>query len=434
MKNIKNYLAIVLAAVLVISAAGCASTGNSPNTGASSSTGTGTGSSAGSVNLMKDMQPGVVEGSPADDTFTSGIAGFSIELFKKSIKDKENSLISPLSVILALAMTANGADGDTLAQMEGLLGSGIPLDSLNEYLYSYVKSLPNEENSKMNIANSIWFRGDGDALQVNPDFLQRNADYYGAAAFKAAFDAGTVKDINSWVDENTDGLINKILDDIDESDMLFLINAIMFDAKWQEVYTKENLQEGDFTNINGEVQKVEFMYSSEFRYLDDGMATGFIKPYEGGGYCFAALLPNEGISLETYIDSLTGAGFMDTLQNEVSVEVNAAMPKFEYDYEILMNEALAGLGMPDAFDANNADFSRMATSPGANLFISKVLHKTFISVDELGTKAGAVTSVGIAATGMPVEIKEVRLDRPFVYAIIDSATDLPVFIGVVMTV
>jgi len=182
------------------------------------------------ADLMISITPQPVIGKSADDVFIENMADFSMKLFKKSLNDKENSLISPLSVMLALAMTANGADRETLVQMEKLLGGGIPLDELNEYLFKYVKGLPNESKSKLSIANSVWLRENSEADQ---DFLQKNADYYGAAAYKAAFDDGTIKDINKWIKTNTDGMIGNILNEINPNSVMYLINAIVFDAEWK---------------------------------------------------------------------------------------------------------------------------------------------------------------------------------------------------------
>lgn len=410
----QEYIPIMLATVVFLCLAGCTAC-----------------TAASAADLMNGMSPNLVNGRQADSAFISSMANFSIELFKDSLSDKENSLVSPLSVMLALAMTAGGAGKETLVQMEKLLGGDIPLAELNEYLYSFAKGLPNAEKSKLHIANSIWFR---DRLQVKPDFLQRNADYYGASAYQAAFDSQTVKDINNWVKSNTDGMIERILDQISFNHVMFLVNAVTFDAQWQTTYTKESVIEGEFTDINGIKQNIDFMHSTEHKYLDDGRATGFIKAYSDG-YSFAVLLPNEDISLEEYIGSLSGEKFLDTLNNRQEREVIASLPKFKYEYEIQLNDALKRLGIPDAFDEEKADFSKMADLSDGNIFINEVLHKTFISVDELGTKAGAVTMVAMTDASAPIdEPKVVRLDRPFVYAIIDNATKLPIFIGTVARV
>ena len=385
-------------------------------------------------NTMEYSKVSETKAIESTDDFVESMADFSLELFKKSIDDKENSLVSPLSVSLALSMTANGASGETLKQMEAVLGRSISIDELNEYLYNYVQGLPSEEKSKLGIANSIWLRDDG-SLVIEPDFLQKNTEYYGASVNSSAFDSQTLKDINDWVSINTDGMIDKVLDQIDKDAMLYLINAVVFDAEWQSVYNIAEIRDGEFIDIGGKTQSVEFMYSKEHIYLDDGKATGFIKPYAGGAYSFMALLPNEDISLQDYIESLDGPGFLSLLDNPEYTLVNASMPKYKFEYEISMNDILADLGMPDAFEDNKADFRRMGASTSGSLYIQEVLHKTYISVDELGTKAGAVTEVMMVPLNAPLETpKVVNLDRPFVFAIVDNSTNLPIFIGTVMTI
>jgi serine protease inhibitor len=383
--------------------------------------------------LMDGISAKTTGGKTADSRFIGNTAAFAVDLFKETITADQNSLVSPLSVLLALAMTANGADTETLAQMEGLLGKDMAIDELNEYLYAYVRSLPGADQSKLTIANSIWFRDDENRLTVEKDFLQKNADYYSAAAYKSAFDGQTLKDINNWVQANTDKMIDKILDQIDEDTVMYLINAIVFDARWEVVYNKNNLYRGDFTAGDGQKQAADYMSSEESLYLDDGRATGFIKPYAGGQYSFVALLPNEGVAIEEYIASLSGEALIDTIKGAENTAVAAALPKFSYDYTVTMNDALKALGMPDAFSATLADFNRLGRSSRGNIYIGEVLHKTFIAVDELGTRAGAVTKVEMKDEAY-IETKIVKLDRPFVYAIIDNATALPLFMGTVISI
>ena len=380
--------------------------------------------------LTAGITANTVSGKAIDGQFINNTAEFSINLFKKTLSESDNSLISPLSVILALAMTANGADSETLSQMEEVLGKDIPLSDLNEYLYYYVRNLLSEDKMKLAIANSIWFRDDEERLKVEKDFLQTNADYYHASIYKAPFDQTTLDDINNWVNINTDGMIDQIIDQIDADTVMYLINAVVFDAEWQNVYNKENIYEDEFTAVDGEKHNVEFMRSVESSYLDDGNATGFVKPYYDGKYSFVTLLPNQGVSIDDYIESLSGESFIALLDNTENTPVNASLPKFSYDYEIKMNDALKALGMPEGFSPDDADFSKMGHSSIGNIYIGKVLHKTYITVDELGTKAGAVTKVEMNDEAY-METKNVVLDRPFVYAIIDNETDLPIFIGVV---
>ena len=378
--------------------------------------------------LMKGITPEKNSGRAADDAFKNGAADFAVRLFQTTWEEGKNSLISPLSVMLALSMTANGAKGETLAQMEALLGGDIPIGELNEYLHAYVGSLPSSEKAKLTLANSIWFKDSG--FTVEEDFLQRNADYYGAAAYKSAFDEKTLRDINSWVKENTDGVIDKIVDQMDPYAVMYLVNTVLFDAEWQNIYRKHEVRDGTFTAIDGAKRTVSMMCSNESLYLDDGKATGFLKPYKNG-YSFAALLPNEGVALDDYIASLTGEGFLTTVKNAKEGPVEAAMPKFSYDYGIEMSDALKALGMTVPLDAELAVSSGLGHSSDGNIYISRVLHKAYIAVDEKGTKAGAATAIEAPAAGVWEDRRRVILDRPFVYAIIDNAAGLPIFIGAV---
>lgn len=269
-------------------------------------------------------------------------------------------------------------------------------------------------------------------MTVEKGFLQKNADYYDAAIYKAPFDDATLNDINAWVKTNTGDMIDKILEEIRDDAVMYLINAIVFDAEWKVIYNESNVYEDTFNLGDGEKLTVDLMRSEESLYLDDGKATGFIKPYYDDKYSFVALMPNEGISLDSYIESLTGEALLNSIANAEPATVNASMPKFSYDFEVKLNEILEDLGMPIAFDPKVADFSEMGKSSRGNIFIGDVLHKTFISLDEKGTRAGAVTKVEMRDESAAADLKIIKLDRPFVYGIIDNSTNLPVFIGTLL--
>ena len=385
--------------------------------------------------LMKDVPAKAVDVLPDMDAGAAAAADFGVRLFKTSMEEGENTLISPLSVLYALAMTANGADGETLAQMEQVLGMDV--DNLNSYMLAYLELLPESKDYKMSLANSIWFKDDPN-FAVEQSFLQTNADYYGAGAYKAAFDEGTRNDINNWVKEHTDGMIPEIIDEIPDEAIMYLVNALAFDAKWADEYEEHQIREGRFTMEDGTRQDVDMMHSEEYTYLEDDLATGFIKYYKDRKYAFVAMLPNEGVSVSQYVDSLTGEHLRELLNNPQDLTVFASIPKFETEYDIEMSEVLQEMGMTDAFDWQVADFSRLGTYnvDGMNICINRVLHKTFISVSEQGTRAGAATAVEMVAEGAMeiVEFKEVVLDRPFVYMLIDCETNLPFFIGTMMNV
>ncbi len=413
-----RFLSLLLAATLFLNLTGCGSTVHAKD-------------------LMEDISGKKVPACAPDDSFSSSQMRFALELFQQTVSKtgQTNVLISPLSVTQALAMTANGADGDTLTEMEWVLTgktADISLTELNGYLHTYADGLPSRKNAKLTLANSIWFREDA-SLKVKEAFLQTNADFYGAKAYQAPFNSETCKEINDWVCKNTDGMIDKIIDRTEPDSMLYLINALAFDAAWENPYKKEDIQYGTFTSRGGSLQEVEMMYSDEYYYLSDENAVGFLKDYKDRAYRFAALLPEEGMDIYDYIRSLTSEGLQKIIADAKDTPIKAAIPKFSYDYEVTMNQILQEMGMSTAFDASRADFSKMGNSALGNLYIGEVLHKTFISVDELGTKAGAVTSVGIKTMSLRPEVqKEVYLNRPFVYLILDGETNLPVFMGTIV--
>lgn len=365
---------------------------------------------------------------PADAV---AVTDFAVRLLQQSLEPEQNTLLSPLSVMEALAMTANGANGETLTQMEALFGTD--MDSLCRYLSAYQAAMPSDPKYRFHMANSIWIKED-DAFTVKQDFLETNQDLFGAEVFQASFDDTAVRDINIWVSQHTDEMIPEILDSIPSDAVLYLVNALAFEAEWQTIYEENQIREGSFTRADGTTLEAEMMYCQEHSYLQDENAQGFLKYYADGKYAFAALLPDEGISVEAYVASLTGEHLHQLLDNGADAAVNTAIPKFQTEYRTELKDILENMGMTDAFDKTKADFSDIGSYSGGNLFISRVLHKTFLAVDEKGTKAGAATAVEMmrAMSMMEQEIKTVYLNRPFVYMIIDSEEKLPIFIGTVM--
>lgn len=376
-----------------------------------------------STDLMDDVPARVVCLAEHPDRATEA-ADFILRLFQSCLDGEKNTLVSPLSLLLALGMTANGADGETLAQMENTLGSDT--ENLNYWLYS----LMGGQSDQLKLANAIWFRDHG--LTVKDTFLETNANYYHADLYQAPMDAATANAVNAWVEEHTDGMIPGILDKLDPDTVMCLVNALAFDAKWEEPYLEHQVGESTFNAANGLPRTVEYMNAKEYAYLEDENATGFVKYYEGRQYAFAALLPNEGVSIEDYVNSLTGAHLREMLASPRSITTYATMPKFETEFSTELSDALKAMGMTDAFEPDKADFSRLGTAEN-NIYISQVLHKTFLSVAEEGTRAGAATAVVMAdGAAMIEDYRRVTLNRPFVYMIVDCQENVPLFIGALM--
>lgn len=378
------------------------------------------------ANLMESVPARTVCLAEQPDKRTEAM-DFALGLFQSSLVEGKNVLISPLSVLAALGMTANGAEGETLAQMEETFG--MSTEDINAYLYSYMDG----QTGQLKLANSIWF-SDDDQLKVKESFLETNADFYQADIFQTAFNTEICAAINNWVNEKTDGMIPEILDEIPADAVMYLVNALAFEAQWPEPYRETQVWESTFTKEDSTAQTVELMYSEESRYLEDENAEGFLKYYSGGKYAFAALLPREGLSVADYVQTLTGAHLQEILGSAEEITVNAAIPKFEVEYSVEMKDILQTMGMTDAFDGEKADFTGISEDGG--LFIGRVLHKTAITVAEQGTKAGAATAVEMRDGGTMTteDSKTVTLDRPFVYMLIDCEQNLPFFLGTMMDV
>lgn len=405
----KKFLALMLAAACLAGTVGCAAKSIAAN------------------DLTKDVKrsnQAVCLDETAKNQTAEAMTGFGIRLLQNEMT-KENPLISPLSIVSALSMTANGAAGETKAQMEEVLGAG------TETLDSYFSSLQEakKDDKQLKLANSIWLK-DTPTLHVEDAFLQKNADAFGAGIYTAPFDDSTQKAINDWVNQYTDKMIPEILDEIPDDAVMYLVNALAFDAKWEKVFETTQVRTGRFTSRAGAEQTGDFLYGESRQYLSGEHAEGFLKYYEGQKYAFAALLPEEGMGIEEFVSGLTSEQLHAILSSPQDETVEFGMPKFKTEFEDELSGSLQALGMTDAFDGSLADFSALGSSDDGNILISRVLHKTFIQVDEAGTKAGAATAVEMVAESAMEYPHSVYLERPFLYMIVDTETRLPVFLGV----
>ncbi len=365
-----------------------------------------------------------------DSDKTAEITQFSLNTFNHIFDKNSNVLISPLSIATALAMVTNGAENETLSQIEDVLGSDI--DTLNDFLHAYNAYLPSDDKYTMYTANSIWIKDD-ESLFVEDDFLFENKEYYNAEVFKTMFDQKAIDEINEWVYVNTDKQIEEMLKNVPTNDVvMYLINALSFDAEWQNIYEDVQVRKNGFTDITGETTEIDFLYSEEHSYIEMDNAVGFKKYYADRKYSFVALLPDENINIDEFMSSLNGEELIKATKSAQATPVNARIPKFTFEYDIHLNETLIDLGMTDAFDSAKADFYGIGTSNGNGLYISDVIHKTKIAVDEKGTKAGAVTVVAMAEGSSETMVvpKEVYLERPFFFMIVDEEFNLPLFMGV----
>ena len=448
--RLRKKLAVILAALILGSAvmSGCEKGSLPDNNSQTEVSSDESVSSAASENTSTGETPAFKE---VDETekINYGINAFSSELFKTEYaksNSADNVFLSPYSVYTALSMLNNAAKGSTLNEMNNMLGGNFPnkavngnpvsVDGLNTFFKNYI-NLPIGDASTFKTANSIWIM-QRDNVKIRDSFINTTKECYNAEIFNEPYGDSTVDKINGWVDENTDHMIKKMLSpkSITPDTVSVLLNAVAFDGKWTAPYEESDVEKNTFHNADNSESQVDFMYSDEHNYIDDnGKATGFVKTYKGDedhSFCFIALLPNESIGIDKYIEEeLTDEKFKECFYKSTSGEVHAALPKFKFDTSYNLN-SLADMGIPTAFSPS-ADFSGFAESENGNIYISEVIHKAHVEVDEKGTKAAASTAIIMEDNAMEAEPEyyTVTLDRPFVFAIYDYDNEMPLFIGAV---
>ncbi len=355
---------------------------------------------------------------------------FGLELFNLIVEEetqKPNLMISPMSVSIALAMAYNGADGETKTQMEEMLHKqGLTAEEINASYKKLVDALDSHDpRVELSIANSIFYNNH---YVLKSEFLQTNQSFYDAEVNALDFSnsAATLQTINNWVKSATHNKIDKILEELSPNDVLYLINAIYFNGKWTYQFEKKNTHDRNFTTADGSVVQVPTMTIKEdFNYTATDEFELLEMPYGGGKYSMMVFLPQDGYDTDDVINALTPDAIGNWIDQMTKQTKTVYMPKFEYAYDNELVENLKALGMIDAFSDTDADFSGISD---VYLYISKVKHKSYIRVDEQGTEAAAVTSIGFETTSVgPSPVFSV--DHPFIFSIYEKDTKAILFIG-----
>ncbi|MCK5137788.1 MAG: serpin family protein [Bacteroidales bacterium] len=357
---------------------------------------------------------------------------FGFELFREVyiLSEEDNIMISPLSVSYALGMTYNGAAGTTLEAFNDVLHFGdLTTEEVNESYKDLMDQLLNlDDKVDFSIANSIWYRL---GFQVLPEFINTNKDYFDAAVKEIDFsDPQTVEVINQWIEDKTNGKIKDMLDFIPGNAVMYLINAIYFNATWKYEFEKEDTYQGDFNLADGTKHQADYMrVSGNFVYTSNEDFTAVELPYGDSTFSMVVMLPSPENEVSDLVVKMDVAHWDSWFDNSSFTGVQIDLPKFKYEFKELLNEPLTDLGLGVAFSEFEADFTRI--NPAGNLFISRVIHQTFIDVQEEGTEAAAATIVEISLTssgggGSPIYFKA---DKPFLYLIKENSTGAIVFIG-----
>ena len=356
---------------------------------------------------------------------------FGLKLFREIVRQEpdQNIFISPLSVSMALGMTANGAAGATLDSMRATLELTGLTESESNAAYRSLMALLTQADPEVtfDVANSIWYRQGSTVVE---DFLQRCRTIFGAQVEELDFSAPDAADIiNGWVSDNTQNKIKEIVDKpIDPSIVMFLINAIYFKGTWTYEFDSTRTQNDWFNRSDGSQVVCRMMRQrAEFRYLATEQFQLVDLPYGDGLFVMSVLLPRPAVAVDDLVAQMTPENWQGWIAGMAPDSGDIHLPKFKLEYELTMNDVLKALGMSSAFSPA-ADFSRMV--PGGGIWIDEVKHKTFVQVDEEGTEAAAVTVVTTRISAGPVPTGfYMRVERPFVFVIRERTSGNLLFMG-----
>jgi serpin B len=359
---------------------------------------------------------------------------FATNFFKLAAKKPDsNIVVSPYSVSTALSMAYNGAGSKTKTEMQNVLDyTGLSDEAVNQQNLSLYKSLMQvNPSSELTVANAMFANKNFEFVKA---FMDSNQKYYGAKLETLDFaDLSTVNKINNWVKDNTKSKIPSILDKVAPDAILYLVNAVYFKGVWLDEFKKDETQPVDFKLSDGSKKTVEMMNrSAKMSYFAGNNFQAVMLPYKDKRLQMCIFLPDKKSNITAFINSLTSESWSEWREQFRKEEGHLGLPRFKVEYKTELSEVLKAAGMPSAFEDNCADFKKMIEQ---NAMISRVLHKTYLEVNEKGTEAAAATAIEMSVTSAPMNPKppfEMICDRPFVVAIRDEKTNAILFVGAIV--
>ena len=381
---------------------------------------------------INDLQPKLINLTVEQQALVQANNQFAFTLFNKSgtQETKENLFISPFSVSMALSMTLNGAAGTTKTGMENTLGfGGKQASQINEYNMFLSEQLQGiDKNVIFTIANSIWYRN---SFTIIPSFITTNHVYYNAEVTPLDFNSpSAVSTINNWVSAKTNKAIPTIIDRISSDKVMYLINALYFKGSWKSKFDGSKTSDQNFNKEDLSVIKCKMMnQESTYRCFVRDTLSAIEMPYGQGNFVMTVLVPGTGKTTSGLIAGFNADNWEKWNDAMASNKVQVSLPRFKMSYENTLNDLLSSMVMADAFNPIVADFTGINT--GAGLYISEVKHKTMIDVNEEGTTAAAVTSVGVSTTAIQIPLV-ININKPFVFVISEKTTGAILFTGRIM--
>ena len=389
-------------------------------------------------NTKDDLpDPIKIELNVAENSMLKSDQAFAFEFFSKVYAEEQkgndlNFMVSPFSLSMALAMTWNGSDNETKLAIQNTLKLK---DMSDEEVNSYFKKLKEsfeetDPSTKLAIANSIWTNKN---IKILPQFISLNKKYYNATVDAVDFsDPTTVRRINKWADDNTNGLIKEVIEETNPRALMYLLNALYFKGIWTSEFDAKSTSKMKFTTERGKSKNVDMMHqNAHFNYASDETMQMVELPYGNEAFSMMVLLPQQGRIIADISRTLQNKEYWNNMKSRLrDKDVDLFLPKFKTEYSKQLNSVLKDMGMDIAFSPENADFSRMSDTRS---FISFVQQFTYIATDEVGTEAAAVTVVGMETTSFPSTPEKVtfKADRPFIYVIQEKSTGSILFMGAV---
>ena len=436
-KTNKGRIAAVLAAMVMMTGCGN-STGNSaselkPESGNLVEAGNAEKSEVEYINRLDEGEEKEEDKEYAYYSDYKNMDKAALKIFGQSLtgNDDKNVLISPFSINMAMGLVENGADGNTLSEIEKVIGGGVSVQDMNRDLRYLSSNMEADQDVNWNVANSIWLNtGDNNTVNLKDSYINSITPYYDPMVVGLDFQNDAESRINNWVNEQTHGMIPTIIDGTPRGRMA-LINAVAFEGEWDKPFTEDDVFEDfDFTNYDGTTSSITMLTGEGSKNYTFGDGIGFKVDYKGGQYSFVGILPPDGVAVSDYVNSLIeeDVSLVECMEYGSDQQLYYYMPEFKTEYSQEMSDTMQDLGMNDAFSETDADFSKL--NDGNSLYISSIMHKTYINVNREGTEAAAATSVmmteGCVMGDLPPVI---TLDRPFMYMIVDNTTNMPIFMG-----
>jgi serine protease inhibitor len=371
--------------------------------------------------------------SGSEVRLVEGANRFAFELLRNvttSVPADSNVFLSPLSASLALGMTLNGAVGTTYEEMRSALGlAGVSEQDINRGYRDLINLLTTlDSRAELRVANSIWAES---SLPLEPAFAEVSGSFFDAEVATLDFRApASVETINGWVKEKTVGRIPRLLEELSPREVLFLINAIYFKGKWRTPFDPDETREAPFRGADGRSRSARLMWRKDnLRYQETDAYQAVDLLYGNGAFAMTVLLPRSGRAPAEILGGLTPESWAALVGGFRETELTLALPRFRVEYGRRLDDDLKAMGMRIAFESA-ADFSRIA-DVGAGLYITRVVQKTFVEVNEEGTEAAAATGVGVGRTSVG---NQMLVDRPFVFAIRERLSGAVIFLGVMNVV